>query len=149
MLILYRKCLLGCMKQRGGEGKEGDFSGLQGLPGPWYVLLRPLKNQLTPSPPFSLSICKSPLPVGHLAYPVACGVTSLLATLCSQADSTPGAVSQAAGPVHGGPASLGKQQWAPGRVSMAGHAEEENRMVFFPWLVWENSSALLCTLGCL
>lgn len=37
------------------------------------------------------------------------GVTSLLATLCSQADSTPGAVSQAAGPVHGGPASLRKQ----------------------------------------
>ncbi|KAM5217751.1 cyclin-J-like protein isoform 1-T5 [Hipposideros larvatus] len=36
-------------------------------------------------------------------------------TLREKADSTPGAVSQAAGPVHGGPASLGKQQCAPGR----------------------------------
>ena len=36
------------------------------------------------------------------------GVSSRLAALCSQADSTPGAVSQAAGPEPGGPASLGR-----------------------------------------
>lgn len=47
----------------------GDPPALQGLPGLWPVLLRPLKNQPTPPLSFSLSICKSPLPVGHLGYP--------------------------------------------------------------------------------
>lgn len=48
------------------------------------------------------------------------GVTSLLAMLCFQADSTPGAVSQAAGPVHGGPASLRKQAEGPSKDEPGG-----------------------------
>lgn len=83
----------GSMKQSVCEGREGvgDPPALQGLPGLWPVLLRPLKN---PAPPlsFSLSIlqvstsCLSPwLPMVFLHR---------LAALCSQADSSPGAVSQ-------------------------------------------------------
>lgn len=48
-----------------------------------------------------------------------------LAALCSQADSSPGAVSQAAGPVPGGPASLGRQQLAAGSKSLVGGTWEE------------------------
>lgn len=44
---------------------------------------------------------------------------------------------------------LGSKQRAPVRMSMVRHAEQENRVVFFQWLVWESSSALLYTLRCL
>lgn len=117
---------------------------MQGLWGQRCVLLRPLKSQLTHLPflfPFQFaSLCFL------LVTLVTHDVSSCLATLCSQADTIPRAVSQPAGPVPGGPASLGRQQLAALRMSMAGSTKETS-VVFLQRLVWESNLPLLCTLG--
>lgn len=101
---------------------------MQGLLGQCCVLLKPLKNQPFPLPflfPFQFASLHF-----LLVTLVTHGVSSCLATLCSQADAIPQAVSQPAGPVPGGPASLGRQQLAGLRTSMAGSTEEPS--VVFP-----------------
>lgn len=86
----------------------------------------PLKNLLALPFFFPFNLQVFLLPVGHLgyqvtSYPVAGGVSSPLATtFCSQADSTPAAVSQAAGTVPGDPGSLQRWwQWPAVSMSLA------------------------------
>lgn len=122
-----------------------DPPALQGLPGLWCVLLRPLKNQATSSP-FSLSICMSPLPVGHLGYP-----WRFFTSCCSL-------FSGRLNPWSCFPSSW-PRAWRPSlpREVAVGSREDEHggkhgrrpRVVFFQWLVWESSSAVLRTLGCM
>ena len=106
-----------------GEGGVGRSSGFAGPPRSVACPPEASEELAHPSPfflPFHLQVSTSSwspwLPMVFLHR---------LAALCSLADSSPGAVSQAAGPVPGGPASLGRQQLAAGRKSLVGGTWDE------------------------